>query len=179
MNRIIALIIICIGISPAAGSEHSISGYSTSATVNNIVTTETYQIEGNIGLPEQFQVTSSNYLLEGYFVAVNTADAEDDRLIESFSKEATELPVTYFLSQNYPNPFNAQTTISFALPEASHARVEIYDLLGRSVGIPVDQFLQAGYHSLTWDAADQSSGMYFYKIQAGEFTETKKMLLLK
>ncbi len=89
------------------------------------------------------------------------------------------IPDHFELAQNYPNPFNAQTTINFSLPEASHVMVEVYDLLGQSVTKLVDADLQAGYHDITWDAGDQASGMYFYKIQAGEFTETKKMLLLK
>jgi hypothetical protein len=88
-------------------------------------------------------------------------------------------PGMLYSVQNYPNPFNAQTTINFALPKASFVTVEVYDLLGRSVSVLVDSELPAGYHSVIWDAGDQSSGMYFYKIQAGEFIETRKMLILK
>lgn len=88
-------------------------------------------------------------------------------------------PGMLYSVQNYPNPFNAQTTINFALPNASHVTIEVYDLLGRSVAVLVDSELPAGYHTAIWDADDQSSGMYFYKIQAGEFIETRKMLILK
>jgi len=89
------------------------------------------------------------------------------------------LPKFFTLSQSYPNPFNPTTTIEYALPEASHVTLDVYDILGREVEALVNEQQQAGYHSIIWNASDQTSGMYFYKIQAGDFTETKKMLLLK
>ncbi len=89
------------------------------------------------------------------------------------------LPLRFTLKQNYPNPFNSRTMIRFALPEASHVIVDVYDLLGRLVTTLVDADLRAGYHDINWDAKDQSSGMYFYRIQAGEYAETRKMVLLK
>jgi len=89
------------------------------------------------------------------------------------------LPINISLSQNFPNPFNPTTTIEYALPEASHVTLDVYDILGRKVTTLVSELKQPGYHQVTWNAADQTSGMYFYKIQAGDFTETKKMLLLK
>lgn len=88
-------------------------------------------------------------------------------------------PRALYSVQNYPNPFNAQTTINFALPKAAFVALEVYDLLGRSVAVLVNSKLPAGYHSVTWDAGDQSSGMYFYKIETREFIETRKMLILK
>lgn len=90
-----------------------------------------------------------------------------------------QIPLEIIVSQNYPNPFNAQTTFEYALPEASHVTVEIYDLLGRHIETLVDAEKPAGYNQATWDASNQASGMYFYKITAGEFIETKKMTLLK
>ncbi len=89
------------------------------------------------------------------------------------------LPESYRLSQNYPNPFNARTVIEFDLPEQSHVTIEVYDLLGRRVEILVAQIKEAGYHQVAWNAADQPSGIYFYRIEADEFADTKKMLLLK
>ena len=89
------------------------------------------------------------------------------------------LPDRFFISQNYPNPFNARTTIEYGLPEAARVTVEVYNLLGRKVETLVNQHQQAGYHQITWDASEVSSGVYFYKIQAREFIEIRKMLLLK
>jgi hypothetical protein len=90
-----------------------------------------------------------------------------------------ELPTSFELSQNYPNPFNGQTTIQFELPTASHVIIEVYDILGRRIATILDEDRPAGCHQITWNAGNQSSGMYFYKIQAGDFTETRKMLLMK
>jgi hypothetical protein len=93
--------------------------------------------------------------------------------------ESEALPEEFSLSQSHPNPFNAQCIIDFALPSASHVRLEIFDILGRRVSSLIDEDKQAGYYQVAWDAKDRPSGMYFYRIEAGEFIETKKMMLLK
>ncbi|MEE9552942.1 MAG: T9SS type A sorting domain-containing protein [candidate division Zixibacteria bacterium] len=89
------------------------------------------------------------------------------------------LPTDFILSQNYPNPFNASTLIEYGLPNSSDVTIEIFDILGRKVETLIQGEQQAGYHQVTWDASEISSGMYFYRIQAGKYVETKKMLLLK
>jgi hypothetical protein len=83
------------------------------------------------------------------------------------------------LLQNYPNPFNAITTIEFILPGPQKAKVTVYDLLGREVGTMIDEDKQAGFHFIIFDASGLSSGVYFYRLQAGEMIETKRMVLLK
>ena len=89
------------------------------------------------------------------------------------------LPEDFVLYPPYPNPFNPETQIDFALPEAGLTRLIIYDLLGREVDILIDVQLSAGYHSLTWNAANVASGIYFYRLTSGSFVATKKLLLLK
>jgi hypothetical protein len=89
------------------------------------------------------------------------------------------LPSAFGLFQNFPNPFNAQTTIKYALPKASKIAVEVYDLMGRKVETIFEGLRPAGYHSITWNSDDNSSGVYFYKIQAGEFVDSRKILLIK
>ncbi|UCC78621.1 MAG: T9SS type A sorting domain-containing protein, partial [Candidatus Zixiibacteriota bacterium] len=79
----------------------------------------------------------------------------------------------------YPNPFNAITTIRVALPEPGQVELTIYDLIGRQIGTLLDEYRQAGIHTITFDASDLSSGVYFYRLQAGDKEETKKMVLLK
>jgi hypothetical protein len=86
---------------------------------------------------------------------------------------------TYRLGQNYPNPFNPATTIAFVLPSRSAVSLAVYDLLGRRVATLVDGNLPAGSHQALWDARSCASGMYFYRLLAPGFAETKKMLLLK
>jgi hypothetical protein len=93
--------------------------------------------------------------------------------------ELADLPAKNRLIDNYPNPFNASTIINYTLPGPSHVTIEIYDILGRRVETLIEGEQPAGYHQITWDASNHSSGMYFYRIQAGEYAETKKMVLLK
>ena len=89
------------------------------------------------------------------------------------------LPKAFYLAQNYPNPFNATTTISYKLPVTSDARIDIYDILGRRITTLIDKQQPAGSHQIIWQADGLSSGMYFYRLQAGDNEETRKMLLIK
>lgn len=89
------------------------------------------------------------------------------------------LPLSYSLAQNYPNPFNPATTISFAIPKAGNVKLIVYDLLGREVKLLVNDFRNPGKYSISFDASELASGIYFYEIKSGEFTDTKKMLLVK
>ncbi|MBT6710337.1 MAG: T9SS type A sorting domain-containing protein [Candidatus Marinimicrobia bacterium] len=94
------------------------------------------------------------------------------------------MPDEFSLYQNYPNPFNPVTQIKYDLPEASHVQLFIYDILGREVTALVNEVQEPGYRSITWHGTDAfgrnvGAGMYFYSIQAGDFRQTKKMVLLK
>jgi len=93
-------------------------------------------------------------------------------------------PGEFSLGQNYPNPFNPTTEIAFTLPQAAHVTLEIYNVLGQHVATLVDGYREAGEHVIQWESKDAggqqvSSGIYLYRLQAGEFVEMKKMLLLK
>ena len=90
-----------------------------------------------------------------------------------------ELPFKFVLSQNYPNPFNPSTTIKFALPNASMVKLAVYDILGREVTVILNEFRQAGKYEANFNASALASGVYFYRIEAGDFREVKKMLLVK
>lgn len=92
---------------------------------------------------------------------------------------STEIPKSYSLSQNYPNPFNPVTKIRFSLPHAGNVRLTVYDALGKEIKLLVNENLQAGIYETDFDAANIPSGVYFYRIEADGFTETKKMILLK
>lgn len=89
------------------------------------------------------------------------------------------LPSDYMLSQNYPNPFNPSTTINFQIPESRHVKILVYNILGQQVANLVDKELNAGSYKVTFDASHLTSGIYFYSINAGNFREVKKMMLLK
>jgi hypothetical protein len=89
------------------------------------------------------------------------------------------LPVSYKLDQNYPNPFNPTTTIKYDLPERSFATIIVYDVLGNNIAELINEEKQTGTYEITWYAENLPSGVYFYRLQAGSFVETKKMILLK
>lgn len=89
------------------------------------------------------------------------------------------LPITYALSQNYPNPFNPSTTIAFQMPKSGHATLQIFNMLGQLVATLVDNQLPAGRHSVVFKTGEFSSGIYFYRLQTGDFSQTKKMMFMK
>lgn len=93
--------------------------------------------------------------------------------------EGEEVPVSFELYQNYPNPFNPTTSIKFALPKESQVKLSVYTILGQEVATLVNSVMPAGYHTVNFDASNLPSGMYIYKIDAGSFSQIKKMLLMK
>jgi hypothetical protein len=88
-------------------------------------------------------------------------------------------PDKFALYQNYPNPFNPTTTINFSLPKAGFTNIEVFDMVGRSVAILVNEELEAGYHTVNFNAANLTSGIYFYSLKVGDFSSVKKLILLK
>jgi hypothetical protein len=91
----------------------------------------------------------------------------------------SNIPQSFSLSQNYPNPFNPSTNVEFGIPELGFVSLKIYDMLGQEVKSLVNETKPAGTYKVTFDASNLPSGVYYYQIQAGEFVETKRMLLLK
>jgi hypothetical protein len=94
------------------------------------------------------------------------------------------VPATFTLHQNFPNPFNPISMLQYGLPENTHVSLIIYDMLGKEITQLVNTTQEAGFRSIQWDATDSmgrevSAGVYLYQIQAGEFVQTKKMVLLK
>ncbi|MBE2226294.1 MAG: T9SS type A sorting domain-containing protein, partial [Ignavibacteria bacterium] len=92
---------------------------------------------------------------------------------------SNEIPAEFELKQNYPNPFNPNTTISFGLAGGSNVKLEVFDMSGRSAGVLVNGELKAGSYKFDFNASDLASGIYFYKLTAGNFVSTKKMILVK
>jgi hypothetical protein len=88
-------------------------------------------------------------------------------------------PEKFELFQNYPNPFNPSTTIRFGIPEKSYVKIAVYNLIGERVADLLNSELNSGYHEVIFNTNELSSGIYFYSIEAGTFTNVKKMLLLK
>lgn len=95
------------------------------------------------------------------------------------SNELNNTPKDFALSQNYPNPFNPSTVISYSIPSAANVKVIVYNAVGQKVEIIKNGFKQAGNYSVSFNASDLPSGIYFYRLEAGQFSQVKKMLLLK
>jgi len=89
------------------------------------------------------------------------------------------VPSKFDLSQNYPNPFNPVTKINFDLPKSGNVSIKVYDMLGKEVKTLIDEFKDAGYYNITFDASNLPSGVYFYRLTSGEFSAVKKLVLMK
>jgi hypothetical protein len=126
-------------------------------------------------------IDSSFFEIEIMPAALARGGAVDWVLTGSFhqSDDFVDLPSEFGLIGNYPNPFNAATTINYELPTVSHVTLDVYNILGEKVATLVDQKQQAGCRSVTWEASDASSGVYFYKLTAGDYTQTRRMMLVK
>ncbi len=132
--------------------------------ISNVITSDVY--------------TSLNYSSDGVIDLI--IDEEDNpNITASIDMNDILTPRTYSLSQNYPNPFNPSTTIEFSIPQSSNVSVKIYDIMGREVATLVNEYRGTGSYIVNWNASGSSSGVYFYKLVAGNFTETKKMVLSK
>jgi hypothetical protein len=113
--------------------------------------------------------------LEGYVPAW----FENGFLVVSSLIQAQTLPEKFSLQKAYPNPFNPTTTLSFSLPKYSNVILEVYDINGRIISQLTDNNMKAGSHSVIWNAESHSSGVYFIKMVAGEYTSTQKLILVK
>ena len=102
----------------------------------------------------------------------------DDNLV-SVKEETASIPTQFILYQNFPNPFNPSTTISWQSPVAGYQTLNVYDILGNEVATLVNEYRNAGSYEIDFDASSLSSGIYFYKLNAGSFIQTKKMVLIK
>jgi hypothetical protein len=115
-----------------------------------------------------------NFGHDSLFVLYNTGN------VSGIREETIQLiPENFSLSQNYPNPFNPTTTIEYTIPQAGLVTIKIYDILGREVTTLVNEEKDRGVYTINFDASQFASGLYFYRLQAGSFIETKKMILLK
>jgi parallel beta-helix repeat protein len=100
-------------------------------------------------------------------------------IITALEKEDEQIPKTYSLSQNYPNPFNPSTSIEFSLPKSEYVELKVFNILGEKVTTLVSDKLQSGSHTFQFDGSDLASGIYLYRIEAGEFQDVKKMVLIR
>ena len=110
--------------------------------------------------------------------AIGYATAPDSIPTIGITNEGV-IPDRYELSQNYPNPFNPETVIRYSLPKAENVSLVVYNLIGEEVAYLINERKPAGSYTVAWDASNLASGIYFYRLQAGDFVQTRKMVLLK
>ena len=131
-------------------------------------------------VPSSLGVTSlilhNNFVFAGTVYSVWRRGVSEILNVQNLN---TETPPNFSLYQNYPNPFNPSTTIRFSLPKSSYVRISVYDNTGKVIETIVNDNLQAGTYETKWDGSKHSSGVYFYRIDAGAFSGTKYMLLIK
>ena len=127
-----------------------------------------------------FTDDSTGYLVGPRGKIIKTTTGGGEVIVTSVRQEDNvSIPSDFKLYQNYPNPFNPSTTIKFAIPKESYTKLEIFNILGEKVMTLVSEMLSPGAYKYKWDAGRYSSGVYFYRITAGNFIQTKKLLLLK
>ena len=102
-----------------------------------------------------------------------------DTLLTGVESVSSEVPESYSLGQNYPNPFNTRTVVSFSLPVDSKVSIKVYDVMGREVQTLVNERMGAGKYEVRFDGSGMTSGVYFYQMEAGNFKETRRMILIK
>jgi hypothetical protein len=161
--------------------------FSSGRIAENLDDEKTIEMSG-INYPVRVKVENMNVTLKDeYGKAINAELINGNEMIIS-DNSINRLkivsgqilnPVEYSLEQNYPNPFNPDTRIKFAIPIESEVNLSVYNILGELVSTIVDEKMNAGYYEYNFDAAHYSSGIYFYRIKAGSFVETKKMILLR
>jgi len=147
---------------------------------NNAPISDEYIYYGYVGDYPDVVIDSSYFPFQVITKRLGRPGASDWTLTGSFLEgEFADLPSEFALLGNYPNPFNASTVIEYQLPAACEVKIEVYNLLGEKVATLVDGEQEAGYRSVTWDASEVSSGLYFYKLTAGDYTNTRRMMLVK
>jgi aminopeptidase N len=136
----------------------------TTVTLFNDAQTQNFQFD-IVGNPQSIVFDPGNWILKNTTIVTEVKDLN--------------IPVQYNLSQNYPNPFNPSTTIEYSIPQSGTVTLKVFNVLGKEVATLVNGQNEAGKHIVNFDATNFNSGVYFYKIEAGSFVETKKMILLK
>ena len=134
---------------------------------------------GNSNSPKNYSFEDKNVSAGKYSYRLKQIDNDGQFEYSKSIEVEFGTPKKFELSQNYPNPFNPTTTIRFDIPEPSNVKLTLFNILGQEIKTLVNEFKESGIHTLNFDASDLNSGMYIYKLEAGSFTQTRKMTLVK
>jgi len=157
--------------------------YHLQVSIDSLFTTNVLDDSTILIVP--YKVDSLDYLTKYYWRvrAKNTAGTSGWSEVWNLTtvsttgmKETQSFPYEFSLNQNYPNPFNSSTTICFSMPKSGFVTLKVFDLLGKEINILMSGKKAAGDYEVTWNAKDLPTGIYLYRLQAGEFVETKKLI---
>jgi photosystem II stability/assembly factor-like uncharacterized protein len=165
----------------STATETNNSGFEIYRNVNNNLTKIGF-IKGNGTSTQrnQYTFTDGNLRNGRYSYQLRQIDFDGSSKVYNLSNEVViGTPMTYSLSQNYPNPFNPSTVIKYSIPQSSLVTLKVYNILGKEVASLVNENKEAGNYTVNFSAKNLSSGVYFYTIKAGNFTQTKKMTIIK
>ncbi|MFZ1518848.1 MAG: T9SS type A sorting domain-containing protein [Ignavibacteriaceae bacterium] len=171
-NKIIDIAIIALLFVTTSLPQYQITN-SVIGSGGNVVSNSNNNIVSTVG--ESFIGKSSNTINQnqiGFWFAYQQI------IITEVENEET-IPIVFKLEQNYPNPFNPSTKIKFAVPEKSNVLIKVYDILGSEVATLVNEEMDAGWYENNFNAAGLSSGVYLFRMEAGNYVNTKKMILLR
>ena len=171
-NKIIDSTIIALLFVATALPQYQITN-SVIGSGGNVISNSNNNIVSTVG--ESFIGKSSNTINQnqlGFWYAYQQI------IITEVENEET-IPIVFKLEQNYPNPFNPSTKIKFAVPEKSNVLIKVYDILGSEVATLVNEEMDAGWYENNFNAAGLSSGVYLFRMEAGNYVNTKKMILLR
>lgn len=134
---------------------------------------------GNSNSPKQYSFTDNNVNSGKYSYRLKQIDSDGKYEYSRTIKVVIGTPNNFVLNQNYPNPFNPVTNIEYAIDSKQYTILKVYDVLGNEVAILVTEDKEAGSYEVEFDASSLTSGVYFYRLQAGSYIATKKMMLMK
>jgi len=134
---------------------------------------------GNSNSPKDYSFVDANPQRSELSYRLKQIDTDGSFEYSDIIKVQLDSPVEYKLSQNYPNPFNPSTIIEFAMPTSGYVTLKVFNSLGQEVTELINKEMIAGNHSINFNASNLSSGIYFYRMSAGKFVKTNKMLLIK
>jgi len=165
----------------STATETNNSGFAIERSANGVDFTRVGFVEGKGTTTERnsYSFVDNSVNTGKYTYRLKQTDFDGSFEYSKSIEVSVGIPTEFSLSQNYPNPFNPSTTINFALPKSSNVKLTIYNALGKEVATLVNGTMEAGNHSAVWNASNNASGMYFFKLEAGNFTSTKKMMLIK
>jgi serine protease len=161
----------------SSGLGRTQAGGTSGRDVANVLGSGPYNIPANGEITIAFALIAGNNLSDLQANAVAARNKYNS--LVGITNYNSELPSDFSLSQNYPNPFNPSTNIKFSIANPGLTSLKIYNTLGREVASLVNEYLQAGSYDADWNASGNSSGVYFYRLQANGFVQTKRMLLIK